>query len=137
MLYAAWIFLLTAFGACLVRIYAHHAYTFSDAAKNRAESEIAYIDVDSEIISERGTEIVYSDSSTPFDKARELKINKENREVWQQALKVRQKGTEKGWGLVKATQLVAGSAMLVGFLLLIGFAVITSSQPAPPLHICP
>jgi hypothetical protein len=137
LLYAAWVSLLIALGACLVRNFSHQDYQFSDAASRRAESEIAYIDVDTEIVSTKS--IVYADSAEPFDRERELRINRENREVWQKELTRLQPRTQRNWRLVVATEWIAGIAMFVGFLLLIVFAVnVNSSVPAGyPLHIGP
>jgi uncharacterized integral membrane protein len=137
LLYVAWASLLVALFACLLRNLSHQGYVFSDAAAKRAESEIAYIEVDSEIVSTKS--IVYADSAEPFDKERELKINKENREVWQKELTRIQKKAERNWQLVVATEWIARIAMLLGFVLLIVFAVANSSgAPAVyPLHTGP
>ena len=133
LLHAAWVSLLIALGACLVRNFSHQGYQFSDAATKRAESEIAYIDVDSEIVSTKP--IAYADSAGPFDKERELRINKENREVWQKELTRLQPEVERHWRLVISAEWIAGIAMLAGFLLLIVFAVANSSVPVGfPLH---
>ncbi len=136
LLYVAWASLLIALFACLLRNLTHQGYLFSDAASKRGESEIAYIEVDSEIVSAKS--IVYADSAEPFDKERELRINKENREVWQKELTRMQKKTERNWRLVVASEWIAGIAMLLGFVLLIVFAVANSSVPAEyPLHTGP
>ncbi len=137
LLYAAWVSLLIALGACLIRNFSHQGYQFWDAASKRAESEIAYIDVDTEIVSTKS--IVYADSAEPFDKERELRIDKENREVWQKELARLQSKVERHWRLVVATEWIAGIAMFVGFLLLIVFAVhANSSVPVGyPLHTGP
>ncbi|SRR6266478_676916 len=137
LLYAAWVSLLIALGACLIRNFSHQGYQFWDAASKRAESEIAYIDVDTEMVSTKP--IIYADSPEPFDKERELRINRENREVWQKELTKLHPRTARSWRLVVATEWIAGITMFAGFLLLIVFAVYAnSSVPAGyPLHIGP
>lgn len=128
LLYAAWMFLLIALGACLIRNFSHQGYRFSDAATKRAESEISYIDVDSEIISTKP--VIYADAAEPFDKEREIKINKENRDVWQAELARIGEKAIRNWRLVVMTEWVAGICMSAGFLLLIVFAVFNSLRPA-------
>ncbi len=138
LLYVAWASLLIALFACLVRNLSHQGYLFSDAASKKAESEIAYIDVDTEIVSTKSALISYADSSESFDKERELKVNKENREAWQSVFARMRKKEERNWRLVVATEWIAGIAMLVGFLLLVVFAITNSSVPAGyPLHTGP
>jgi hypothetical protein len=127
-LYAAWVFLLIALGACLIRNFSHQGYRFSDAATKRAESEIAYIEADSEIVSSRPA--IYADSAEPFDREREIKINRENREAWQTELARHQQEANRGWRLVVVTEWVAGICMLAGFLLLIVFAIFNTLPPA-------
>src|SRR5260370_10624143 len=58
-LYAAWVSLLITLGACLVRSFSHQGYRFSDPATKRAECEISYIAVHSEIVSATPTSIMY------------------------------------------------------------------------------
>jgi hypothetical protein len=127
-LYAAWLFLLVALGACLVRNFSNSAYRFSDAASKRAESEISYIDADNEIVSSRS--IIYQDSTEPFDRDREIKVNKENREVWQTELARHQQAVNRKSRLFEVAEWVASICMFAGFLLLIVFAIFSSLSPA-------
>lgn len=124
LIYASWLFLLTSLCACLIRNLSHQGYLFADVASKRIESEIAYIDVDSELIT---THVVaYSESSENFDRHRELRINKENRELWQEELKKHQPFVDRYWKRVKLMEGLATSCVFVGFLLLIIFAVVNS-----------
>src|ERR1019366_1131160 len=50
-LYAAWLLLLIALGACLLRNLHHQGYRLSDAVADNAESEISYIDASTDFIS--------------------------------------------------------------------------------------
>ena len=123
-LHTAWAFLLAALGACLVRNLSHQHYLFSDQAAKRAEAEIAFINVDDEVISRRP--IAYSDSSEPFDLKRELLINRENRDIWRKELTEEQPRAERHWRLVLIMEWAAGLSMFTGFLLLVIFAVLNS-----------
>jgi len=120
-LFGAWGFLLLAAGACLVRNLSHQHYQMADALANMAESEVAYIDADHEVISTEN--IMYSDSTEPFDQNREITLNRSNREIWKKTLETQQRTATRHWGIVHAAEWVAGSAMLLGFGLLITFAL--------------
>lgn len=122
-LFGAWGFLLLAAGACLVRNLSHQHYQLADALTNRAESEIAYIDVDHEMIS-RGN-VMYSDSTELFDQNREITINRSNRDIWKETLETQHRAATRSWGIVHTAEWVAGSAMLLGFSFLITFALRT------------
>jgi len=120
-LFGAWGFLLLAAGACLVRNLSHQHYQMADALANMAESEVAYIDVDHQVISTEN--IMYSDSTEPFDQSREIILNRSNREIWKKTLETQQRTATRHWGIVHAAEWVAGSAMLLGFGFLITFAL--------------
>ena len=113
--------LLLAAGACLVRNLSHQHYQMADAIANMAESEVAYIDVDHEVISSEN--VMYSDSAEPFDQNREVTLNRKNREIWKKTLDKQQRAATRHWGIVHTAEWVAGSAMLLGFAFLIAFAL--------------
>jgi hypothetical protein len=121
LLYGAWGLLLIAMTSCLARNLTHQHYQMADAMTKMAESEIAYIDVDHEIVSERT--VMYSDSADPFDRKREISLNRSNRAVWQKTLDQQQKAMKRNWGIVSGAEWVAGIAMIFGFGLLVVFAV--------------
>ena len=102
---------------------------FLDAASKKAESEVAYIDVDTEIVSTKS--IAYMDSPEPFDKERELRIDRENRELWQNELTRLQKSTNRNWRLFVVTEWTVGISMMAGFMLLIAFAIFNTSRSVP------
>lgn len=122
-LYAAWVLLLIALVACLVRNISHQGYRFSDALVSRSESEIEFIDADSEAVSAVSPSIIYEDAPEPFDLARELKINKENRERWHDSLQSTQVRLKRYWKTALVSEWTAGISMTLGFLLLIVFAI--------------
>lgn len=131
---AAWICLLTALTACLVRNLTHQHYRFSHVVAERAKAEVRYIDVDDEVISTKP--VAYSDSSEPFDKQREIQINRSNRVIWQQELEKWETQRERHWKLVRICEWVAAISMSVGFVLLIVFATVNTNSrvigsPAP------
>ena len=71
-LFFAWGFLLIAAGACLLRNLSHQHYQMADSVASMAEAEVAYIDVDHEVI---GTgNVMYSDSPELFDQNREVTL---------------------------------------------------------------
>jgi thiol:disulfide interchange protein len=120
-LFGAWGFLLLAAGACLVRNLSHQHYQMADALTNMAESEVAYIDVDHEVISTEN--VMYADSTEQFDQNREVTLNRANREIWKKTLETQQRAATRHWGIVHTAEWVAGSAMLLGFAFLITFAL--------------
>jgi hypothetical protein len=120
-LLGAWGFLLLAAGACLVRNLSHQHYQMADALANMAESEVTYIDVDHEVI--RTENVMYSESTEPFDQNREIALNRSNREIWKKTLETQQRAATHHWGIVHTAEWVAGSAMLLGFGFLITFAL--------------
>jgi hypothetical protein len=125
-LYVAWLLLLLSLGSCLLRNYSNQAHRFYSVGTNRAESEVAVIDADTEAVAALSGWIKYADAAEPFDKDRELRINRENREVWQQEFERNKKKAESHWKLSEAAEWTAGVSMLLGFLLLIAFAVVST-----------
>jgi len=123
-LHAAWAFLLIALASCLARNLFHQHYRFSHVGAEMAKAEVAYIDVDHEVIST--TAVAYSDSSDPFDKEREVKINRSNREKWQQELERQESQRERYWTFARITEWTAAVAMFIGFLLLTVFVTINT-----------
>jgi hypothetical protein len=121
-LHTAWIFLLLGLVGCLARNFLHQGYHFSHAVASRAEAEVEYIDVDTEIISSVEP-IIYMDSAEPFNRERELEINKNNREKWHTELQRTRRLVDGYWNSFRVSEWVAGAGMLVGFLLLIVFAM--------------
>lgn len=93
----------------------------ADALTNMAESEVAYIDVDHEVISTEN--VMYADSTEQFDQNREVTLNRANREIWKKTLETQQRAATRHWGIVHTAEWVAGSAMLLGFAFLITFAL--------------
>lgn len=129
-LYAAWILLLVALAACLARNYSNMGHRFYGAASNRVESELALIDADSQVMEAMSNSLVYEDAAEPFDKERELRINRENREVWQKELERTKKQAGIRWKLSEIAEWTAGVSMCLGFLLLIVFAICNNQMPA-------
>jgi hypothetical protein len=116
----AWGLLLIAIGACLIRNLTHQHYQMADTLTNMAESEVAYIDVDHEVVSTRNVQ--YSDSSEPFDKDREISLNRSNREVWKKTLDKERSKAEQHWRIVISSEWTAAISMFLGFLFLVVFA---------------
>jgi hypothetical protein len=125
-LYAAWLLLLLSLGSCLLRNYSNQAHRFYQVGSNRAESEVSLLDADSAVVDAMAGSIKYSDASEPFDKDRELKINRENREVWQKEFERTKKKADTHWKLTQWAERIAGVSILAGFLLLIAFAVVST-----------
>lgn len=125
-LYAAWLSLLIALGACLVRNYSNQSHRFYSVGTNRAKSEIEFFEADSDAVKHLSGKIAYADAPEPFDEDREAKINKENREVWQRELERIKKKAEFHWKLSETAEVLACVSMLVGFFLLIAFAMLTT-----------
>jgi hypothetical protein len=121
-LYCAWGFLLLAIAACLVRNLSHQHYQMADVMTKMSESEIAYIDVDYEIVNTRT--VMYSDSVEPFDKNAEIALNRSNRETWKSELVKHENRLRRNWAFVNGAEWVAGSAMVLAFGLLIAFAIL-------------
>jgi hypothetical protein len=103
LLFLAWMFLLIALGACLGRNLFHQRYRFSDVASRRAESEISFVEADSEFVLNRNI-ISYADSTEPFDKDREITINKQNSAVWQAELDRHKPKVDRNWRWVVVTE---------------------------------
>ncbi len=120
-LFCAWGFLLLAAGACLLRNLSHQHYQIADVMTDMAESEVAFIDVGHEVISTGN--VMYSDSSEPYDQNREATLNRSNREIWKKALEKHQRIEIRSWKIVTGSEWVAGIAMLLGFGFLIVFAL--------------
>jgi hypothetical protein len=125
-LFAAWLLLLLGLGCCLVRNYSNQSHRFYKVGSNRAESEVSVIDADSELVAAMAGSIKYMDAFEPFDKDRELKINRENRELWQKEFERTKQKADTHWKLSQWAEWVAGVGILVGFLLLIVFAVVST-----------
>jgi hypothetical protein len=123
-LHAAWICLLIALAACLVRNLTHQHYRISHAVAELARAEVSYIDVDHEVISTK--DVAYSDSSEPFDKQREIKINRSNRAKWQENLERMETQRDRHWKVVRISEWIAAVSMSTGFLLLIVFATVNT-----------
>jgi hypothetical protein len=129
-LYGAWIALLIGLGGCLVRNYTNQSHRFFSVGSNRAESEVALIDADTETVTAMAPLIKYEDATEPFDKERELRINKENRDVWQAEFERTKRKAELHWKFAEFAERAAIICVIVGFLLLIIFAVVnTYRQP--------
>jgi hypothetical protein len=122
-LYGAWILLLIALASCLVRNYSNIGHRFYSSVSNRAEAEIALIDADSEAVDSLSGFIKYDDAAEPFNKERELKINRENREVWQEELERVKKQIRIRWRVHGIAEWTAAVSMCLGLLLLIIFAI--------------
>jgi len=120
-LFFAWGFLLLATAACLIRNLSHQHYQMADAVANMAASEVAFIDIDHEVISKGN--VRYSDSPGPFDQKREITLNRSNREAWKRTLEAKQHTVTRHWRIVARAEWVAGIAMLSGFGFLIAFAL--------------
>jgi hypothetical protein len=120
-LFFAWGFLLIAAGACLLRNLSHQHYQMADSVASMAEAEVAYIDVDHEVI---GTgNVMYSDSPELFDQNREVTLNRANRETWKKTLDRQQRTVSRSWKIVTGSEWASGIAMLLGFGFLIAFAL--------------
>jgi hypothetical protein len=72
---------------------------------------------------------MYLDAAEPFDKDRELKINQENRTVWQEEFQRTKKIAKRLWKLHQASEWVAGVSLFFGFMLLMIFAVYNTYVP--------
>lgn len=123
-LHAAWFCLLIALAACLIRNLSHQHYRTSHVVASMAKAEVDYIDVDHEAISTRV--VAYSDSSEPFDKEREIKINRANRAKWVAKLAEWETRRDRHWSLVRITEWIAAVGMTTGFLLLVIFATVNT-----------
>jgi hypothetical protein len=125
-LYGAWMALLAALSACLLRNIAHQNYYFFDAATDRMETEIDFLEIDREVIREksRTVGIVYADSPEPYDEARELEVRAKSREGWTTALGKSKPKVDWYWKIVRTTEWVAAISMPLGFLALIAFAIL-------------
>jgi len=130
-LYAAWLSLLTALGCCLVRNYFNQGHRFYSVGSNRAEAEVQTIDADSDAVTALAGSIIYDDAAEPFDADRELRINRENRVVWQEAWETNKKKAETNWKVSIAAEKTACVAMILGFLLLIVFAFVNTYFQSP------
>lgn len=124
LVYGAWVCLLLALASCLLRNLGQMNYHYFDAVMKMQESEIEYIDADTEAISAKGTKIIYSDSTDKFDTERELKINNDNRESFKEGLEESKKLADRGWNMRKVTEWTAAIFMTLGFLLLVVFAIL-------------
>lgn len=122
LLFAAWLLLLLAAGACLLRNLLHQHYQLADVMTNMAESEIAYADIGHEIMSKRYI-TAYSDSTEPYDRQKEIALNRSNRDVWSKSLDAEQNKSKWYWRIVQGSEWTAGIAMILGFALLVIFAV--------------
>jgi hypothetical protein len=125
-LYAAWVLLLVALASCLLRNYANLGHRFFSVGSNRAESEVALIDADTEAVKALAGSLQYEDSVEPFDQVRELRINLENREAWQNEFERTKRRATFLWKVHQVTQWSAGLGMLLGFFLLIIFAILNT-----------
>jgi hypothetical protein len=122
-LYAAWMLLLAALGSCLVRNYFNQGHRFYSVGSNRAESEVEVIDADSDAVTAFVGSLMYDDAAEPFDSNRELRINRENRVMWQEAWETNKRKADSHWKISEAAEKTACVTMILGFLLLIVFAV--------------
>jgi hypothetical protein len=125
-LYAAWMALLFALSACLVRNIAHQNYHYYDAMTDNAESEIAFLEVDREIILEksRTVGIAYADSPQPYNVKRELEVRSKSRDGWAASLQKSRLKVDRSVRVFRTAEWVAGISMPLGFLALIAFAVL-------------
>jgi hypothetical protein len=123
-LHAAWIFLLIALAACLVRNLSHQHYRSAFAVASMARAELDFIDVSVEAISTRVTG--YSDSTEPFDMQREIETNRANRATWDQKLAVWETRKKRNWNIVRITEWTAAVSMTTGFLFLVIFATLNT-----------
>ena len=73
--------------------------------------------------------IRYADAAEPFDKDRELKINRENRVVWNKEFERTNKIAKRLWKLHQAVEWTAGVSLFFGFMLLMVFAVFNTYVP--------
>ncbi len=122
LLFAAWLLLLLAVGACLMRNLSHQHYQLADAMTEMAESEIAYIDAAHALMTERNI-AAYSDSTEPYDKPKEIALNRSNRDVWSKSLDEQQRKSTWHWRIVHGSEWTAGIAMILGLALLVIFAI--------------
>jgi hypothetical protein len=104
-------------------VFANHGHRFYKVGADRAEAEVAPLDADIEVVSAMAQSIKYADALEPFDKERELKINQENRAVWQAEFQRTSKIAKRLWKLHEAVEWVAGVSLFLGFMLLMIFAV--------------
>jgi hypothetical protein len=125
LLHTAWICLLVALAACLVRNLSHQHYRSSHAAASMARAEVDYIDVGHEMISSARV-VAYSDSAEPYDRPREIKINRENRAKWEQRLLEMETQRDRHWTLTRISERIAAGSMTTGFLLLVIFATVNT-----------
>jgi hypothetical protein len=125
-LYGAWMALLFALSACLVRNIAHQNYHYYDAMTDNMESEIDFLEVDREIIlaKSKTVGVVYSDSPDPFDVEKELEVRRKSRDGWATALQKSRPKVDWNIRLVRTAEWVTGISMPLGFLALIAFAIL-------------
>jgi hypothetical protein len=81
------------------------------------------IDADTDAVKAMAAFLKYDDATEPFDKDQELRINKENRQVWQKEFERARKYAAIRWRVHEIAEWTAGLGMVFGFLLLIIFAV--------------
>lgn len=91
-----------------------------------AASEVQVIDADTEAVAGLAGSIKYDDAAEAFDTERELRINRENREVWKRELDRNETKAGTQWKLSRAAEWTACVSMFVGFLLLIAFAIVNT-----------
>jgi hypothetical protein len=124
-LHAAWICLLIALAACLVRNLSHQHYRASHAGASMAKAEVDYGDAHYEAIS--ANKIVgYSDSSEPYDQQGEIKRNRANRATWERHLTQLGTKRDRSLTLVRIFEWAAAVSMTTGFLFLIIFATVNT-----------
>lgn len=113
--------MLIALAACLFRNLAQQSHHYFDAVMKMSESEISYIEADTEVVSARFPSIIYEDSPEPFDLNRELQINKQTETSGINKCSIRRHG-------LAGTEWIAGICMCLGFSLLIAFAIIKTYE---------
>jgi uncharacterized integral membrane protein len=123
-LHSAWIGLLIALAACLVRNLSHQHYRSSHVHASLASAEVDYIDADHEAISSRV--VAYSDSEEPFDQQREVKINRDNRTKWEQRLAEMETTRDRYFNLARICEWIAAVSMTTAFLFLVIFATVNT-----------
>jgi hypothetical protein len=123
-LHTAWICLLVALAVCLLRNFSHQYYRSFFAFASRAKAEVNFSDVDYEVISTQ--DIVYSDSSEPFDRQRAVKINRENRAKWEKSQTEMTARRNRHWNLVRTAEWIAIVSMTAGFSFLVIFATVNT-----------
>jgi hypothetical protein len=124
-LHSAWICLLIALAACLIRNLSHQHYRTWHAGASMAKAEVAYSDAHYETISS-GKIVGYSDSSEPYDRQGEIRRNRENRAIWEQHLAQSETRSDRNWKLVRITEWLAAISMTAGLLFLIIFATVNT-----------